>query len=397
MDDKQDLPIGVAKDAEAAPAPSKAVAQGNGDLKEKSGNASEPNRQPAYKKLSRTELGKAKWDEFAANSPQAWLWHRYDYADIWSAWPDRKDVSFALFDAARSQIVATVPVVKRSDRIGRFFAWNSLDAFGGIALNPLLPKKVRMIVLESACEELQSMAREHEAHQIRLSLSVMTPEIRGADCPRVNPLLELGCANAVEQAWVCDLRKSKEELWQNIGKGAKSSIKKAEKNGVQVRMAGEQDLDVYYRLHCETYRRTGTPVFPREFFEGIWKQFLPAGLAAIFVAEHQGQVIAAANMAVYKKGAYYWTGASNETGLSLGANALLQWAAMQWMVNEKIEWYEVGAAFPYARDGKLKQLSDFKKDFGGALYPQFFGTFDTKNRTMRALGLVKDFQRQILG
>jgi CelD/BcsL family acetyltransferase involved in cellulose biosynthesis len=400
--DNKEIPMAPtrapATSGEGAPAQPKGPGQRNAEAKETAGGSPAVNRHVpvTYKKVSRCDVGKSQWDDFAAKSPTAWFWHRYDYAEIWGAWPGRQDVSFALVDPTTTEVVATVPTVKIFDRLGRFFTWNSLDVFAGVAYSPLLPKKVRAAVLESVTKELEAMAREHEAHEIRFSLAVMTPEIRGADCPRINPLLELGCANTIEQAWVCDLRNSKDDLWKKIGKGAKSSISKAQKNGVHIRMATERDLDRYYQLHCETYHRTGTPAFPREFFEGIWKHFLTSGLSAIFVAEHEGEVIAAANMAVYKKGAHYWTGASNEKALSLGANALLQWAAIQWMADEKVEWYEVGPAYPYAKGGKHKQISDFKKDFGGSLYPYFRGALDTKNKFRKTLALLKEFHKQVL-
>ena len=57
-----------------------------------------------------------------------------------------------------------------------------------------------------------------------------------------------------------------------------------------------------------------------------------------------------------------------------------------------MEWYEVGEAYPWARDGKLKQLSDFKRDFGGSLFPDFRGAIDTKSKmqgTAAALSMLK--------
>jgi lipid II:glycine glycyltransferase (peptidoglycan interpeptide bridge formation enzyme) len=201
----------------------------------------------------------------------------------------------------------------------------------------------------------------------------------------------MGCA------WVADLRTSKDEHWKKIGKGARSSISKAQKSAVTTRIAqGDEDLDRYYQIHCETYRRTGEAPQPREYFEGIWRHFVSTGLAVIFFAEQEGKTIAAANFAVYKKAAYYWTGASSAAGLSTGSNALLQWTAIQWMIAQGIEWYEVGPAFPYAREGKQKQISDFKKDFGGSLYPDFRGTLNTKNKIGKTLALAHDFYKQVL-
>lgn len=356
--------------------------------------------QPApfsYKVVGREEIGKARWDKFAEESPTAWLYHCYDYADIWSTFPGRSDLSFGLIDPKTSELVAIIPLYKIKDRMARFVTWNSLDVFGGVALKPLVTGKIKTGLMEFLCNELRSMATKHEAHEIRFSLAPMTPEILGEQCPLVNPLLDWECHNTLGQTWVCDLRLGKDGLWKNIGKGARSSISKAQKLGVQIRPARESDLEPYYRLHLETFNRTGTTPMPKAFFAGIWEHFLKTGRSTIFVAELNGEVIAAANFAVYKTGVYYWTGASGGAALSSGANSLLQWVAMQWMVEQKLEWYEVGEALSKAESGKKKQISDFKKDFGGSLYPLFRGNIDVKTKFLKAMALVKEFRTQVLG
>ena len=46
---------------------------------------------------------------------------------------------------------------------------------------------------------------------------------------------------------------------------------------------------------------------------------------------------------------------------------------MQWMIEHGFEWYETGEAFPNVQEGKNKGLNDFKKSFGGELYPFYKG------------------------
>ena len=76
---------------------------------------------------------------------------------------------------------------------------------------------------------------------------------------------------------------------------------------------------------------------------------------------------------IYKKAAFYWTGAAIQSGLDVSANSLLQWTAMQEMILQEIAWYETGEAFPAAVGGKEKGLTDFKQSFGGELYPFYRG------------------------
>jgi hypothetical protein len=125
----------------------------------------------SYKVVGRKEIGKARWDKFADESPTAWLWHRYDYADIWSLFPGREDVSFGLVDSATSELAAIVPMFKMHGRMVKWVVANSLDVFGGPAYNALLPKKAKAALLEALEEQLRKMASEHQAHEIKFSMA----------------------------------------------------------------------------------------------------------------------------------------------------------------------------------------------------------------------------------
>ena len=71
-----------------------------------------------------------------------------------------------------------------------------------------------------------------------------------------------------------------------------------------------------------------------------------------------------------------WTAAGNIEAARVGANNLLHWRAIQWARANGGLWYESGEAFPGTREGKLKGLNDFKRSFGGELYPIYRGYHD---------------------
>jgi lipid II:glycine glycyltransferase (peptidoglycan interpeptide bridge formation enzyme) len=110
---------------------------------------------------------------------------------------------------------------------------------------------------------------------------------------------------------------------------------------------------------------------------------IPRGLARVLFAERDGAVIAARNFGVYKQGASTWTAAGLGEAGPVGANVLLQWEAMRSLAEEGLEVMDCGEAFPGAGDAKLRQLSDFKKSFGGTLRPYYKGRLDLRGRWMR--------------
>jgi lipid II:glycine glycyltransferase (peptidoglycan interpeptide bridge formation enzyme) len=128
------------------------------------------------------------------------------------------------------------------------------------------------------------------------------------------------------------------------------------------------------------------------YFEAIWSRFLAKEFARVWIAELNGEPVAAENFGVYKKAAIYWTGAANAKGLGAEANSLLQWKAMQWMMRNGIEWYETGEAFPQAPDGKSKGISNFKKSFGGSLYPYYKGHLPAGSLWRHVYGCIRGRQ-----
>lgn len=347
-----------------------------------------------YQIAGRADIDITDWDDFVDRSDGAWLWHRYSLQEALSTWPGRRDLSFAVAEASTGRIAAVIPLRISEYRACRAVGWSVLESLGGAAFDNRLAEKARRQIWEIVWPHILALAQRHGASDIDLALAPMTPDLRGESCPRVNPLLHLGFSNVQTQTWVVDLRRSAEKVWASMEGRARTAVRKAEKMGTVVRPAGSpDDVDAYYRLHRETCARTGAAPHPKSYFQAIWKSFLSAGLCRIYLAEYEGRVVAAANIGIYKKAGVYWTGASSQKGLDLEASSLLQWTAIQEMIGSGAEWYDTGEAFPGHKEGKLKGLSDFKKSFGGVLYPFYKGRYSVpgaKTRLVRLLRSVRD-------
>jgi len=341
--------------------------------------------------VPRQEIDPQVWDSFVEANEEAWLWHRYAFVDTLLTWPDRRDQSFAVLDkASGGKMVAVLPLYVIDLRIKGVFRVRTLESFGGPAFTAGLGTRHRRAILDQFLAHLLRIADRLNAGEISFTLSPLAPRWRGKKCPRTNPLLMLGCENTLTQTWIVDLRRDLDALWNGLEGRARTTIRKAINSGVKVRQASrETDLDIYYDLHRETYLRTGARPHPKTYFAAIWNHFVNHGIAQFFFAELGGSVVAAENFSIYKSAVCYWTGAASEKGLKVGANSLLQWTAMQWMVERGLSWYEVGEAFPNIKDGKLKGLNDFKKSFGGNLYPFYKGRLPVNNRAAKILKVLR--------
>lgn len=322
----------------------------------------------------RDEVGQAAWDAFADATDEAWLWHRFDMQTALATWPGRSDRSFAVMDAHQGALLALVPVHLTQNTRARLITLKTLNSLGGPACANGLPEKVRRGLQQSLRDYLVALARQCGAMDVNLALAPLAPAYRGDRCPRVNPLLHFGCDNTLTQTYIIDLRRSEEELWQGLFASCRNQIRKAETEGYTIREADSiADIERYYEMHLETYGRTGATPHPFAYFQQIWEKFTCQGYSHIFLCERGGEIVAAANVGAYKGAMIYWTGAGKTPLPSRGVNNLLQWHAIGYARKHGYEWYESGEAFPNLSSGKLKGLNDFKRTFGGELYPYYQG------------------------
>jgi hypothetical protein len=328
----------------------------------------------------RSEIDPLQWDKFVDSSPQAWLWHSWDSQDAIDTWPGKSDLSFAFVDEEQTgEIIAIMPLHKVDQRIANVVRNCILESTGGLAYLPNLSKRQIEIVNKKSMDYILNLANKESAESIDITLTPMAPKYRGINCPRVNPLIDLGFQNISTQTYILELNGSIEPIWKNMEGYCRTHIRKAERSGVIIREANDKkDLEIYYNLHCETYNRTGVKPHPKAYFQKIWDSFVSQGKAKVFFAELDGKVIAADNEAVYKKAISGWT-AAGINNIVPGVNNLLHWHAIKWAIENSFEFYECGEGFPGEKRGKRKGLTDFKKSFGGILFPFFRGQYINKN------------------
>ncbi len=113
----------------------------------------------------------------------------------------------------------------------------------------------------------------------------------------------------------------------------------------------------------------------------IFEKLIPAKLCYVQFAERNGEIIAAQNIGLYKQGGYYWHDVTTQAGLEFNATTLLLWSSIKNLMEETgLQWMDWGDAVFNTENAKLHQLSNFKKSFGGVLYPAFRGHFDGANK-----------------
>ncbi len=181
-----------------------------------------------------------------------------------------------------------------------------------------------------------------------------------------------------------DLRRSEEAIFAACSKGHRADIRRAERQGVQVRVGAAADLPAFHAIMVATGARAGFGVHSAAYYQSVWALHGPR--ARLFLAELNGVLVAAQLVcADAQMGAYLYSGALDE-GLRAGANHLLAWHAIRWARDQGCHTYDLwgipdafGQAAAAATSAEREALEAaaqadpligvyrFKKGFGGAV------------------------------
>lgn len=166
--------------------------------------------------------------------------------------------------------------------------------------------------------------------------------------------------------YIVDLKFTKEELWQKIHSKHRNVIRKAEKDGLELRIGVSKELfDTYLKLDKITWERSGKR---SDTCRAVGKMLKNAPQnTIIYIAEKEGEAQGGAVFFYNECMAYYLYGASIDKP-SLGAMNWLHWNAMLDFKEKGVELYSfVGCRINEDVDSKYHTIQRFKKRFGGEL------------------------------
>ncbi|MGX1270693.1 lipid II:glycine glycyltransferase FemX [Streptomyces phaeoluteigriseus] len=185
--------------------------------------------------------------------------------------------------------------------------------------------------------------------------------------------------------------RSLEEIQGGLNQQWRRNIKKAEKAGVKIVRGDQEDLVAFYGLYTETAERDRFIPRPLAYFRRMWTALNAEhpDRMRLYLAHHDGEVLAAATMLTVGEHVWYSYGASTSRRREVQPNNAMQWRMMT-------DAHELGAAVYDLRgitdtleDGNhLLGLLRFKVGTGGQA-AEYLGEWDFPlNRVLhRALDL----------
>ncbi len=160
-----------------------------------------------------------------------------------------------------------------------------------------------------------------------------------------------------------DLCVSEEELWHGLDESAKRAIRKAERQGVTVRLADHPaDLRAFFELHLNTRKaKYQLLTQPYAFFEQIWQRFIEQQRGILLLAQHQGDVIGATLFLEWQKCLFYKFNTSSAQHLELRPNDLMIWSGIRYAKSQGYHSLDFGLS-----DWDQTGLIRYKRKFASA-------------------------------
>lgn len=172
-----------------------------------------------------------------------------------------------------------------------------------------------------------------------------------------------------EHLWLLPLENtSEDEILKNMRSTTRNLIRRAEKEGVIVTASDNpvRDLPLFLKLHEETRKRHGFTPYTDAFFRAQIEEFAKTDNVMLYIARHQGDVLATSIHMTFGGETSYHHGASVIS--KIPASTLLQWTAIKDALKRGDHLYNFWGIAPvqHARH-PFGGVTLFKTGFGGTL------------------------------
>jgi lipid II:glycine glycyltransferase (peptidoglycan interpeptide bridge formation enzyme) len=185
---------------------------------------------------------------------------------------------------------------------------------------------------------------------------------------------------------VIDLTAREEDLLAAMHKKNRYNIRLAERKGVRVAAGSASRMHEWYELYRETAARDAITIHARQYYERLFElaDEDEATRVRLYLAEHDGDLLAGIVVVIHGEGATYLYGASSNAKRNLMPNYALQWHAILDAKRCGCAWYDLFGIPPADEPiHPMHGLYRFKTGFGGSIVKRL-GAWDVVLAPVRA-------------
>jgi FemAB-related protein (PEP-CTERM system-associated) len=223
-------------------------------------------------------------------------------------------------------------VLLSSPLFGRFFISLPFVNYGGVLADG---EEARKLLLEGAVLEAKEAGASH---------------------------IELRHQDMGDIGWSCSHRKVSmrlelpgqfEVLWSEFPSKLRSQVRRAQKEGMTVRIGGREHLEEFYSVFSRGMRDLGTPVYSKDFFEAILQTFPKE--SRICVVSSKGDTLAAGFLYGFRNTQEIPWASSDRRYNHLAPNMLLYSSALEYACQEGFQLFDFGRSTPGSGTYRFKE------------------------------------------
>ena len=168
---------------------------------------------------------------------------------------------------------------------------------------------------------------------------------------------------------IIDLKRPIEEIWLALDKNARRMVRRAERFGVDVKIASRwQEWEEFYNIHVLHSRKKQYATSPREYFRELFKLHRK-NLSCLFIARYGKQIIAGTLFLIDRRNMVYLENSSLEAFLKYNPNNLILWRSIEWALKNGVAIYDM-YGLPWEGTTYLRGIYEYKKRWDG--YVQWY-------------------------
>jgi len=311
------------------------------------------------------------WNNFCEKEKDAWFWHTADRIQhvIAVAGKHVNNQSFAIL--SNSTIVAIVPLIISAESDDRsvinYSGWGTPFPVIAKSVSDSSKKQIKSIIFNN----IDNISNTYKVDKVLLSKFYQLTNSSDHYC-YYNELVELEYINATIYTSVIDLRLDEKTIFSMLRKNHKRDVKKysdiieclfLDKDEISL-----EDVELFKKFY---FKVAGKNTHPDKVFD-IFYKMIGEGNAMLVRASINDVNVGYVFLVTYKRQVYYLMGA--QVNNDYPVVKVILYKSMVYLRQLQFCSFEVGRmefeSSPFlSTDAKRKEISSFKKGFGGDIYP----------------------------
>ncbi len=274
-----------------------------------------------------------------------------------------------------------VATLKDGTQVKVAFLTRKVPVLGEIWYTPKGPGVKSLAQLKEFVVQLREYVKNKGVFMVKIE-----PDLLMADAPR-EKLEKLGLVKSRfnlqwnQSTTLVDLRSSEDDIIAGFKQKTRYNIRLSARKGVTVRPVEltKENMHTMYGLLKATQGRAGFYMRSQEYLEEFWQAYGEAGMGQLFLATHEGDVLAGLYVIYLGKKGLYKDGGSTRIKTNLMAPYVMQWEVMKWLKARGVEEYDLHGMPPASElanpNHPLASLVQFKSGFNSEL-TEYVGVYN---------------------